>query len=123
MTMITTDRVDAIADRISDILNQFPTIVDQMRATAESREQLLDEVSTLQRTLDTMNVALSNLREDKTMLEGRIGALLTENARLEALLNNIGSAIKSNQQVQDGVALLAASRNGKIVEHASEAAE
>lgn len=114
--MITTDSVSAFDRATKEMAAKLPLVVQDMRETAQALENAKAELQGARHEIDTMNVTVTDLRADKRALDARIGALLQENARLEALLNNIGAAIRDNSQVQDGVAMLAAHRNGKVVE-------
>ncbi len=117
--MITTESVAGIERASKDVIAKLPLIIKDMRETAEALEHAKAEVEAVHHEMDTMNVAMKDLRDDKRAMDARIGALLQENARLEALLNNIGLSIKNSQQVQDGLAVLAAHRNGKVIEEPS----
>lgn len=123
--MITTQSVDAIDQRIHVAIDALPSIVAEMRDTAVDRERLIEENRTLQHELTTMGITVADLREDKKAMDGRIGALLAENARLEHALVSIGNAVKQSTQVQDSIAQLAAQQNGKkppVIEHEQTAA-
>ncbi len=114
--MITTESVAAFERATKEMTAKLPFIVRDMRDTAEALEKAKHDIEELNHEINTMNITVVDLRADKLAMDARIGALLQENARLEALLNNIGLSIKSSQQVQDGLAVLAAHRNGKVVD-------
>ncbi len=117
--MITTESVAAFDRATKEMTAKLPLIVRDMKETAEALEKARAENLALEHEINTMNVTMVDLRSDKLAMDARIGALLQENARLEALLNNIGLSIKNSQQVQDGLAVLAAHRNGKVIEEPS----
>ncbi len=117
--MITTESVAAFDRATKEMTAKLPLIVKDMRDTADALERAKAEVDALNHEISTMNITMTDLRADKMAMDARIGALLQENARLEALLNNIGLSIKNSQQVQDGLAVLAAHRNGKVIEEPS----
>ena len=118
--MITTANVDAIDTTIRNAVAKLPEVIADMRDTAVDRERLIEENKGLRHEIDTMNVTMGDLRADKQAMDGRIGALLAENAKLEHLLKTIGRAVKESEQVQDSLAQLAAQQNGKkapVIEH------
>lgn len=111
--MITTESVDSFAATLGKIVAQLPAVLDDMRATAVDRQRLLAALEATHREIDSLNITIVDLRDDKRALDGRVTALLAENARIECLLKNIGAAIKESTEVQDSLAELAGSRNGR----------
>ena len=104
--MITLESIDKFAVSLEHFFKNVPSILADMRATVEAKESLERECDNLRRTLDTMNLALQDLREDKNALSDRISQLLRETARLEQLLAHIGEAVQRSQPVQDAITSL-----------------
>ena len=104
--MISTETVERFEVSFRHFMEKVPDVLADMRATAEAKEALDRECDDLRRTLDSLNIALQDLRNDKKVLGERIGQLLRENARLEQLLSHIGQSIKEARPVQDGIAAL-----------------
>lgn len=104
--MISIETVERFEVSFRHFMEKVPDVLADMRATAEAKEALDRECDDLRRTLDSLNIALQDLRNDKKVLGERIGQLLRENARLEQLLSHIGQSIKEARPVQDGIAAL-----------------
>jgi uncharacterized protein (DUF3084 family) len=114
--MITISSVDQMERGTKEMIAKLPAVFNDIRATAEDRERLMGELQTARKDSDLMNATIAELRHDKLQLSARIDALLAENARIQHLLTTLGRAIKESNEVQDGLAALAATRNGTIVE-------
>ena len=114
--MITTQNIDGFGATLDKIVEQLPVVLAGMRETAEDRERVIEALEAARHEIDSLNIAIIDLREDKRTLDGRVTALLAENARLECLLGQIGSAIKQSAQVQNSLQELATTRNGKLIE-------